>query len=197
MAKYIPAPRRMSIKPKTGADISDIEKCDQPLCHMGRNTCAHRQTTSLHAYRTLSASTIDLLAVFIHPPAVPEGFTALSWLPRVHFACAQVLAQIDDGWDYSTRKKALLAVLLGPADWPTVAVIQALTQIALKEPAFSWRIEQAFLKLSKRRPGSGACCWDLTLYRSWIRLPHLFDEERQELTNQLRNIESDYRISKS
>lgn len=107
----------------------------------------------------------EVLAVMAHPPAVPPGGSALSWLPRVQLAAAQVAAQVDGGWDGSARREALLSVLLGPSDWATEAAVRVLARLGHENDAFAPDIHDAFQQLADHRPEPGYCCWERTLFR--------------------------------
>lgn len=131
----------------------------------------------------------EVLAVMVHPPAVPKGTTALAWLPRVHRAAIDVAAQVDSGWEGSARREALFSVLLGPRDWPTEAAIQTLERLGRENEAFAPDIHSAFQQLADHRPDQGHHPWVVTLYRSWLELPHLFPREKEELQHTLRAIE--------
>ncbi|MBX9573440.1 MAG: hypothetical protein K2X77_31355 [Candidatus Obscuribacterales bacterium] len=131
----------------------------------------------------------EILACMVHPPQMPENWNGLIWVPRVQLACAQVLANIDEGWDGSERKEALLSLLYGPCDWTTQAAIRAMAYLAKEQEVYSPKIGEAFEKLSKYRPSFGFCCWEHTLYACWIRLPHLFPSERNAMKDRLREIE--------
>lgn len=135
----------------------------------------------------------EILAVMVHPPAIPEPtkWSALSWLPRVQLAAAQVVAQLDSGWEGSQRREALLSVLFGPSDWTTEAAIRALARIGCEEEALAPDIHDAFQKLADHRPDAGYCCWEHTLFGCWLHLPHLFPQEREKLEQTLREIERD------
>ena len=130
----------------------------------------------------------EIMAVMVYPPEVPEGFTALSWLPRLQLATAFVIAHYDTGWFDSTRRDALYSLLLGSRDWATIAAIVALAYLAQEYPVLSFDIATAFEKLDRARPNIGDCCYAYALYYNWLRLPHLFDEEREELKHKLREI---------
>lgn len=132
----------------------------------------------------------DILATMVHPPRLPEGWSALQWLPRVQETAMQIAAQLDDGWEGATRREALVAVLLGPTDWATLSAIRALTRIAHEEESLSADIGALFQRLMDRAPDNGYCCWLQTLLGHWVTLPHLFDNERQELEQMLRRMES-------
>lgn len=133
----------------------------------------------------------EILAVMVHPPAVPKNWSALSWLPRVQLTAALIIAQLDSGWDGSARKEGLLSILFGPQDWTTQAAIRALSILGTRDEALSYKIDDIFLTLVKNAPSSGYCCWRYTLYNGWIRLPHLSDGERNELQRAIEMMEAD------
>lgn len=132
----------------------------------------------------------EVLAVMVHPPPVPEGVSALAWLPRVQLAAAQVAAQVDDGWEGSVRREALLSVLHGPSDWATEAAIRALAHVGREEEAYAPDIHDAFQLLADHRPTPGYCCWERTLFSCWLQLPHLYPQEREELERTLHEIDA-------
>jgi hypothetical protein len=123
----------------------------------------------------------DLLAVMVHPPALPPGCHALQWLLRVQQAAAEVLGQIDEGWLDSERRKALLSLLHGPGDWTTCAAINVLSRIARDEPAYALDILNCFALQEKYIPQEGSWDWPALLYEAWLINPLLTDEERKDL----------------
>ncbi|MCC2668491.1 MAG: repeat protein [Armatimonadetes bacterium] len=133
----------------------------------------------------------EILAVMVHPPPVPEGSTALAWLPRVQQTAAHALAHLDEGWDGSVRREALLSALHGPQDWATIAAIRALARLGQENEAFSPQIGEAFQLLADHRPEPSYCCWEYPLYQYWVSLPHLFPGEREELHAKLQQIEAE------
>jgi tetratricopeptide (TPR) repeat protein len=132
----------------------------------------------------------EILAVMVYPPPVPQGGSALSWLPRVQLAAAQVAGQVDGGWDGSARQDALLSVLLGPQDWTTEAAIRVLARLGRENESFAPDIGDAFGQLADHIPKTGYCCWERTLFDCWLELPHLFPKEREGLQKKLREIEA-------
>jgi hypothetical protein len=114
----------------------------------------------------------------------------LAWLPRVQLAAAQVVGQVDRGWEGSARREALFSVLLGPSDWTTQAAIRVLARLARDYEPIAPDIHDAFQQLADHRPDTGYCCWEETLFRCWRDLPHLFPNERQEMDRLLREIEN-------
>ncbi len=123
----------------------------------------------------------EILAVMVHPPALPPGQHALAWLPRIQLVAAQVLGQLDAGWEESIRRKALLSLLHGPFDWTTTAAIRVLAWIAREERATALDIHKSFELLEQHRPEQGYWGWVEQLYQEWPSLPFLFDQEREEL----------------
>lgn len=130
----------------------------------------------------------EVLAAMVHPPPVPSDRHALSWLPRVQLVAAQIAAQIDEGWDGSIRREALLSVLWGPQDWTTEAAIRALAHLGAEQEPIAPDIHEAFQRLADHMPDS-FCCWAPTLYRCWLQLPHLFPSERETLEKKLHEFE--------
>jgi hypothetical protein len=141
------------------------------------------------AARLGPAATADILAVMVHPPALPAGANALDWLPRVQLAAAMVAAQVDDGWEGSRRRAALHALLLGPSDWATVAGIRALGWVARTEPACAQDIHRLFEERERHLPTEGHWDWVAVLYAEWQQLPWLFDRERDALKARLAALE--------
>ncbi|NHZ88038.1 hypothetical protein F2P45_03170 [Massilia sp. CCM 8733] len=133
----------------------------------------------------------DILAVMVYPPPLPQGVGALEWLPRVQLAAAQVLGQVDSGWEESERRRALVSVLFGPMDWTTCAAIRVLASIAAAEPACATDIMRLFAQMERHIPEVGHWDWVVLLYQQWLEIPSLFDAEREELRRKLAAHEDD------
>ena len=131
----------------------------------------------------------EILAVMVHPSPVPEGFTALSWLPRLQLTTAFIIAHYDTGWLDSTRRDALYSLLLGTRDWMTVAAIIAMANLAEKYPVLASDIDAAFMKLANAYPNTGSCCYEHALYYNWLRIPHLYEQEKDEIRSRLQQLE--------
>lgn len=129
------------------------------------------------AQRLGTAAVPDLLACFVHPPGSPPLESVLDWVVRVQCTLAQVLAQIDSGWEGSARKDALLSLLHGPRDWSTEAAILALTDLVREEPLLSAEVSDAFRALDEATPNSGGWGYLDALYDCWLGFPHLFPDE--------------------
>ena len=136
-----------------------------------------------------TGSASEILAVLVHPPEPPPSYAVLKWLPRVQLSALQVVAHLGSGWEGSVRKDALLSALFGPRDWITNAAIRVMTYIGETEPVHSEKISDAFSELAASRPRRGYCCWEHTLYTRWLRLPHLFESEREGIENILFQLE--------
>ncbi|MCK6491543.1 MAG: tetratricopeptide repeat protein [Planctomycetes bacterium] len=133
-----------------------------------------------------------VLAVLVHPPALPADLSALHWLPRVQIAAMQVLAQIDDGpWIESVRRSALRSALLGPQDWCTAHAVRAMTRLAVADPTIAPDVHAAFTALEAAQPHQGYWSWVAELYANWMQLPHLFPEERERLRARLAQVQAE------
>ncbi len=142
----------------------------------------HNWAQASHVAARLGPAAVDhLLAAMVHPSPVPAGTHALAWLPRLQFAAAMVIAQIDEGWEGSVRRAALRSLLLGPGDWTTVVGIEVLARIARDEPAHAQDIERLFRQRSHHVPTQGHWDWIDVLYRQWATLPWLSQEERDAI----------------
>ena len=71
----------------------------------------------------------DLLGTMLYPPPCPPEFTTWAWLQRVQIAAAFMIARLDEGWENSVRRKALLSLARGPMDWTIGAAILVLCRI--------------------------------------------------------------------
>ena len=135
-----------------------------------------------HVAEALGREAVEpILAVMVHPPPMPAGTDALAWLARLQLAAAQVLAWIDEGWEGSARRRALLSLLYGPFDWTTAVAIRVLARLAREEQAYALKIHECFEQLERSVPKQGHWDWVAVLYREWRTLPFLFDQEREEL----------------
>jgi tetratricopeptide (TPR) repeat protein len=125
----------------------------------------------------------ELLAVMVNPPPIRGEVSALVWIPRVQLAAAQMIAQIDEGWQGSLRRRVLLDIARGPRDWATEAAIVALAQLAQfeKNPAITAEARQAFQQLLDAQPNSGHCAYMHALLSNWLFLPDLPDRERKKI----------------
>jgi tetratricopeptide (TPR) repeat protein len=124
---------------------------------------------------------VELLAAMIHPAPPPEGTGVLVWLPRVQLAAAQILANLDGGWEGSLRRKLLLELARGPIDWTTEAAIFALSQVAREMPAARSEIRREFSRLLDRVPKRGHLNYLPVLLYRWPMIPDLPPSERDDI----------------
>lgn len=120
----------------------------------------------------------ELLATMVHPPPAPSpGLAVLHWMPHVQTAAAMIVAQVDDGWEGSARKRALESLVLGPVDWTTTAGIVALAQLGCTEGV---DVRPLLVERLQNTPRAGYCCYLHALVCCALRLPHLDASERLE-----------------
>ena len=164
------------------------ERVRQAIADLAQGTF-HRHLSFARASRVaeqLGAQALpDILATMVHPPPLPPGREALEFLPRIQLEAMHVAAQVDEGWQGSQRRTALMSVLFGPMDWTTNAAIDVLAFLAERNPAYAFDIHKSFEFLEQKRPQSGYCCWLANLYYRWQSLPLLYDREREDLRKKL------------
>lgn len=173
--------------PSPAVDLprADVSACIEHLSG-GRRALALKYADASFAANKLGVEAVpDLLAVMVHPPAVPAHTHALAWVPWVQLMAAFVLAQIDTGWEGSHRRKALLSMLFGPSDWITGAAIKALSRIAQTEQAYAMDIHEQFLRLEQHIPAMGGCSWYRVLYQEWGDLPFQTVAEKEHYQQRL------------
>jgi tetratricopeptide (TPR) repeat protein len=131
----------------------------------------------------------DLLSVMVYPPGVAHVDRPAQWVYRIQVAAALVIAQLDDGWENSIRKKVLLALANGPMDWTVDAALLALSALAREEEDAAADITNLFHALWKGAE-NGFSFYPALLWCS-LRLPNLTNEERTDLRRKLRNWQND------
>ena len=167
-------PASAPVDPRVAAQVAEL--ASRPFDPLRNRSDAGRVAAGLGPEQAR-----DLLAVACDPPPIPDGVTSLVWWPRVQLAAAQVLSQLEEGWQGSERRRALRSMLLGPRDWITEAAILALAELVDDEPALALDVHEMFLQLEKAEPDQGHWSYIGTLYGCWPRLPILFQSEREEL----------------
>jgi len=98
----------------------------------------------------------------LHLTDPPEGFTDWEWTRATQVAAALIAGRIDQGWDGSLRRDALLSMLRGPTDWITEAALAALVCVYREPdagPETRADIEAALRELAGRLPNQGHCCF--------------------------------------
>ena len=125
----------------------------------------------------------DLLAAMVYPPGVAHVDRPAQWVYRVQMAAALVIAQLDEGWENSIRKKALLSLAHGPMDWTVDAALVALAALAREEEDAANEITGLFQALKE---GAESFSFYPALLWCTVRLPNLADKERTDLRERLR-----------
>ncbi len=126
----------------------------------------------------------DLLAAMVYPPGVAHVDRPGQWVYRIQVAAALVIAQLDEGWETSVRKKALLALANGPMDWTVDAALLALSVLAREEEDAATDITPLFQ--SYKEGGDNFSFYPALLWCS-LRLPNLAEKERTDLRQRLRH----------
>lgn len=129
----------------------------------------------------------DLLATMVYPPRPPEVKRPWVWVPRVQLAAALVIAQLDEPWPRSARRKALRALANGPADWTTDAAVVALTVLAQDDEEVADEVAELFRTMRAELPADGPVCYFPALMYGSLRLPNLGADERTEVRQRLRD----------
>ncbi|HEY1015645.1 MAG TPA: hypothetical protein VGE07_23245, partial [Herpetosiphonaceae bacterium] len=114
-----------------------------------------------------------LLAVMTHPPQRPADMPIWVWIQRVQWAAAFILAWIDEGWDGSLRKRALVSLAYGPLDWSIGAAVAALGQIARNEPLLAPAIAEIYQQLLTHAPRQGGLPYLTALLTYAFELPFM------------------------
>lgn len=117
------------------------------------------------------AAVKDLLAVMTHPPRRPAELPVWAWIQRVQWAAAFILAWVDDGWDGSLRKRALVSLAYGPLDWSVGAAVAALGQIARNEPLLAPAVAEIYQQLLSHAPRQGGVPYIAALLTYAFELP--------------------------
>jgi tetratricopeptide (TPR) repeat protein len=131
----------------------------------------------------------DLLATMVHPPAIPDGQEALSWLPRVQLLAAKIIANMNSDWNHSHRREALFSALFGARDWTTTAAIIALARLGSDDEQIAGDVAAAFKKLESAIPDGRYCCFAHALYSNWQLLAGIPFAEIRRLQEQLLALE--------
>jgi tetratricopeptide (TPR) repeat protein len=131
----------------------------------------------------------DLLAAMVYPLGVAQVDRPAQWVYRVQIAAALVIAQLDDGWENSVRKKALLSLANGPMDWTVDAALVALAALAREEDDAAEDIARLFHALGEGAE-NGFSFHPALLWCS-LRLPNLAEEKRTGLRDRLRHWQND------
>jgi len=172
-------------KPGLPPPSGRVQQAIAELAHGAFNRELSFARASRVAERLGAQALPDILATMVHPPPLPPARDALEFVPRIQLEAMHVAAQVDDGWQGSQRRTALMSVLFGPMDWTTNAAIDVLAFLAERNPAYAYDIHKSFQFLEQKCPTDGYCCWRNNLYHRWLSLPLLYDNERADLRKKL------------
>jgi tetratricopeptide (TPR) repeat protein len=128
----------------------------------------------------------DLLGTMVYPPGITRVERPVPWVFRLQVAAALVIAHLDDGWQESLRRSALLSLANGPMDWTVDAALVALAALAREEEDAAPEIARLFRELRKGVPADGTICYYPALLWCSLRAPGLEEDERVELRQRLR-----------
>ncbi len=113
----------------------------------------------------------QLLYTMVQPPPLPQpNSDPFFWLQKVQIAVTLVIANLDAGWEGSTRKRALESIARGPVDWTVDAAVIAMGWIAKNDPSARPAIEQFFAWLETQIPTQGFTCYEYPLVNVWRNL---------------------------
>jgi tetratricopeptide (TPR) repeat protein len=116
------------------------------------------------------AAVPDLLAAMVHPPPPEADWPVADWLQRVQLAAALLVAHVEPGWAGSTRRRALVALALGPVDWTVTAAIVALTRLAARDAAIRADVLPLFAALEAVVSATAYTCYAAPLAHCWLQL---------------------------
>jgi tetratricopeptide (TPR) repeat protein len=119
----------------------------------------------------------DVLRTMVHPPAPDAKIEPWNWVQRAQIAAALVVARIDRGWEGSLRRRALLSLLHGPADWTVGAAAVALAEVARETSEAAPEVRAAFDAALEQAPRTFVAHLE-ALVESALRLPGLHGDER-------------------
>jgi hypothetical protein len=124
----------------------------------------------------------EVASAMVHPPDPPTDATSVrSWLYRCQVAAACLIARADTRWAGSARRRLLLDLVRGPADWSTAASVLALGEIAVREPDATDEIRRELLALADAIPSGGHCAYGATLAVTATKIPLFREEIAREL----------------
>lgn len=151
--------------PQLRSDISAIAEQPYDLaqwCELGRAT----------ALKVGVAKLRDVLATLVHPSLPPASYPSWEWVLRLQFAACCTIAGMDEGWDGTLRRRALLSLLRGPIDWINGAAAMVLSEIHRSSAAARPEIENELLAQLRRVPNAYSC-FRSPLAAACLRLPDL------------------------
>lgn len=133
----------------------------------------------------------QLLGVMVHPLPMPDKGVELppwAWLQHMQVAAAMAIANLDEGWQGSLRRRVLLSIANGPMDWTVSAALIALTEIARTNEEAAAELAPLFNEMLNTI--EGPTCYEHTLAYCLLRLPNISAAEREEIEKYRDNLES-------
>ena len=133
-----------------------------------------------------------LLCVMVDPPPPPDdSWNPMTWVQRIQIATALVISHLDDGWEDSTRRRALYSLAMGPVDWTTDAAIIALAWRVRADPSIRQDVEGLYRWLESQVPKEGFTCFEYPLVNCWLALGDHDEQTQQRLEQWLQRVETE------
>jgi tetratricopeptide (TPR) repeat protein len=124
----------------------------------------------------------QLLFTMVQPPNLPQlNYDPFFWVQKCQVAIALVIANLDQGWEGSARKRALESLARGPVDWTVDAAVIAMGWLAKNDPAIRPSVEQFFGWLETQIPKTGFTCYEYPLVNVWRNLGGHSPEQQKKL----------------
>ncbi|MBN8612616.1 MAG: tetratricopeptide repeat protein [Deltaproteobacteria bacterium] len=124
----------------------------------------------------------QLLFTMVNPPPLPQlNYDPFFWVQKVQVAVALVIANLDQGWEGSARKRALESIARGPVDWTVDAAVIAMGWIAKNDASVRPAVEQFYGWLETQIPKTGFTCYEYALVNVWRNLGGHSPEHQQKL----------------
>jgi tetratricopeptide (TPR) repeat protein len=137
-----------------------------------------------------SGAVRDLLAVMIFPPPMPDAGDPLVWISRVQLAAAEVIAQLDDGWEGSLHRQVLTDLIFGPLDWTVEAAATALAHLAQQEPECAASVFDLLYERIAHTPPLTYLPLEHTLCRNILLLPGVPEKLEKQVTKRLQALQN-------
>ena len=171
-------PRRNTGGPANGRASEPIARIAAEPFHPEFWDPPARETASRMGDQWLNA----LLCVMVDPPPPPdESWHPMLWVQRVQIATALVISHLDEGWEASTRRRALFSLAMGPVDWTTDAALIALAWRVRDEPNLREDVEGLYRWLESQIPKDGFTCFEYPLVNCWLALGDHDPQTKQRL----------------
>lgn len=130
----------------------------------------------------------EILAVMVHPPALPSGEKAWHWLQRVQIAAAQMATRVEMNSGVNAEDSLVLQLIDGPLDWCVDAALIASVQRANEERGSAAEVTDRIGNLLDRIPEDGYWSCQETAIRTGLLIEIADEEFREFLTSQLQHV---------